>query len=110
MACQHGSVTDVLSDHRFAQAVAADQNEISAFGKEVQRQSALDDVAFDLGGPGPFEVGDGFESLDAGQTQPPFQTAARTLGDFRQSELFEDLVRRPASFGGTRQKIIQLRR
>ena len=61
-------MTDVLSDHRLAQAVAADQDEVAAFGKEVQRQSALDDVAFDFGGPGPFEVGHGFESLDAGET------------------------------------------
>jgi hypothetical protein len=102
-------VTNVLGDHGLAQAVAADQNEISAFGKEVQCQSSFNDITFDFGGPGPFEVGDGFESLDAGQAQPPFQTAARALGDFRLSELFEDLERRPASFGGARQKIIQLR-
>ena len=98
-----------LSDHGLAQAVAADQDEVTAFGKEVQRQSPFDNIPFDLGGPGPFEVGHGFESLDAGQTLTPFQTAARAFGDFRQRELFQDLVRRPASFGGAGQEIIQLR-
>ena len=46
----------------------AHQDKVSAFGKEVQCQSAFNDVAFDFGGPGPFEVGHGFESLDSRQT------------------------------------------
>ena len=109
MTGQHGGVTDVLGDHRLAQTVAADQDEVAGFGKKVQRQSALDDVAFDLGGPGPIEVGHGFESLDAGRPQSPFQTAARAFGGFCLGELFEDLMRGPASLGGTRQEVIQLR-
>ena len=92
MARQHGGVTDVLGDHRFAQTVAADQDEVAGLGKKVQRQSALDDIAFDLGGPGPIEVGHGLESLDAAEPQAPLQAAARAFGDFGLGQLFEDLM------------------
>ena len=77
--------------------------------KKVQRQRAFDDIAFDLGGPGPVEIGHGLEALDAGEAQAPFQAAAGAFGDFGLGQLFEDLVRRPAGFGGAREKVVQLR-
>ena len=110
VAGQHGGVADVLGDHGFAQTVAAHQNEIAGFAEKVERQSAFDDIAFDLGGPGPIEVGHGLEAFDAADAQAPFQTAARAFGGFCLRELFEDLRAGPAGFGGARQEVVQLRR
>ena len=109
MPGQHGGVADILGDHRLAQAVAAHQDEVAGFVQKVQRQRALDDVAFDLGGPGPIEIGHGFEAFDAAEAQAPLQAAAGAFGDFGLGQLFEDLMRRPAGFGGARQEVIQLR-
>ena len=65
---------------------------LRASRKKVQRQRALDDVAFDLGGPGPIEVGHGLEAFDAADPQAALQAAARAFGDFRFDQLFEDLM------------------
>ena len=91
MAGEHGGVSNVLSDHRLAQTVAAHQDKIAGFAKEIQRQRAFDDIAFDLGGPRPIEVGHGLESLNAAYPQPPLQAAARAsvasvLGVLRESD------------------------
>src|ERR1022692_2668753 len=67
MPGEHRGVGDILSDHRLAQTVAAHQDEIAGFNQKIQRQRAFDDVAFDLSGPGPIEVGHGLESLDAAE-------------------------------------------
>ena len=60
---------------------------LRASRKKVQRQRAFDDVAFDLGGPGPIEVGHGLEALDAAEAQTPLQAAARAFGGFCLGEL-----------------------
>jgi hypothetical protein len=60
--------------------VATDQDQVAGFGNKIQRQSTLDDVAFDFAGPGPIKVGHRLEALDSGQTQALFQTAARAFG------------------------------
>ena len=109
MPGEHGGVSDVLSDHRLAQTVAAHQDEIAGFAQKIQRQRAFDDVAFDLGGPGPIEVGHGLESLDAADPQPPLQAAARAFGGFCLGEFFEDLMSGAAGLGDTRDEVIQLR-
>src|SRR5580692_12201875 len=106
MTGQHGGVSDVLSDHRLAQTVAAHQDEIACFTKKLQGQRALDDVAFDLGGPGPIEVGHGLESLDAADPQAPLQAAARAFGSFRLSEFFENLASRAARLGDARDEVV----
>jgi hypothetical protein len=67
MAGQHRGVTDILRDHRFAQAVAAHQDQVAAFLEKVQSQGAIEDVAFDFRRPGPIEVGQGLEALDPGE-------------------------------------------
>ena len=108
MTGEHGGMSDVLSDHRLAQTIAAHQDEIACLAKKIERQRALDDIAFDLGGPGPIEVGHGLESLDAADPQPPFQTAARAFGGFSLGEFFEDLMSGAAGLRDTREEVIQL--
>src|SRR5450755_4099361 len=106
MAGEYGGVSDVLSDHRLAQTVAAHQDEIASFAKKLQRQRAFDDIAFNLGGPRPIEVGHGLESLDAADPQPPLQTAARALGGFCLGEFFENLMSGAAGLSDTCDEVI----
>src|SRR6516225_3949644 len=103
---EHGGVADVLGDHGFPQAVPAYQNEVAVLGKKVERESALDDLALDLGRPTPLEVGHGLEAFDAAQAETPLQTAAGAIRHFGLRHLLEDLQRGPAGFGSTRQKVI----
>src|SRR5271156_3380752 len=110
MTGQHCSVSDVLSDHRLAQTVAAYQDEIACFAKKIQGQRALDDIAFDLGGPGPIEVRHGLESLDATDPQPPLQATARAFGGFCLGEFFEDLMSGAAGLSDPRDEFIYRRR
>ena len=83
VARQHRCVADVLGNHRFAQTVATDQDQVAGFGEEVQGESAFDNVALDLGGPGPIEVGHGLKLLDLGDAEPPLQAAVRAFGRTR---------------------------
>lgn len=69
MARQHGSVAEI-------------------FGH--QRQSPLDDIAFDLLRPCPIEVGDGLESLGAAHLQPAFQAAPRAVAGLLPHQEFEE--------------------
>ena len=82
---------------------------LRASRQEVQRQCPFDHIAFDLGGPGPVEVGHGLELLDLADAQPPFQTAVGAFGGLGLRQMFQDLARGPALFGGARQKVVQLR-
>ena len=72
-------------------------------------RAPLDDIAFDVRGPGPFEVGHGFELLDLGGAQAALEAAVGTLGDFDLRQLFQQLTRRPALLGGVGQHVVQLR-
>lgn len=72
-------MTEILGDHRLTQIVAAHQDEIPRLAKKVECQRSLDDVSFDLRGPGPIEISHGFEALHPAETHAPFQAAARTF-------------------------------
>ena len=69
-------MTEVLGNHRFAQAVAAHHDEVAGFAKKIKRQRAFNDVALDLGGPGPIEVGHGLEAFDPADPQTALKAAA----------------------------------
>ena len=51
----------VLRDHRLADPVRADQDDVGGLLEEVQGQQFLEELAIDLFGPGVVEVRDGFE-------------------------------------------------
>ena len=63
-----------------------------------------------LAGPDHLKSAMGLKRLMPEEGEAPFQTASRPFRDFRLGKLFQNLVRRPASFGGAGQKAIQLRR
>ena len=74
-------MAEVLRDHRFAQAVAAHQNEIAGFPEEVGREGAVNDVALALVGQPPDKIDEGVETMLRmlvegllGQPSPPSQT------------------------------------
>ena len=75
-------MADVLRDHRFAQSVSVHQDRVAGFRQEVQRQSAFNDIAFDLSGPGPVKVRHGLELFDLGEAETPFRAAVGTQVDF----------------------------
>src|SRR5271157_108852 len=106
MTGEHRGVSDVLSDHRLPQTVAAHQDEIAGFPKKIQRQRAFDNVAFDLSGPGPIEAGHGLESLDAADAQPALQAAAGAFGGLGPGQFFEDLMRGTAGLSNTREEVV----
>jgi hypothetical protein len=81
VARQHRLIADVLGDHCLAQPVGTHQDQVAGLGEEVQRQRAFNDIAFDLGGPGPIEIGHGLKLLDLRKAQPPFQTAVGAIGN-----------------------------
>ena len=95
-------MTDVLGNHCLAQAVAANQYQVAGFREEIQRESALDNVTFDLSGPSPIEVGDGLETLNPREAQTALKASPGAFGHLCLNHLLQYLVRRPASFGGVR--------
>ena len=111
---QHGEaglksgVGDIFSDHGFAEAIGAHQDEVAAFRNKVEREGSFDGGAIDFLGPVPVEVGDRLEAVDAGTLNAPFQRSARTFLDFRAREFFQQQLRRPAGFGGAGDKVIQI--
>ena len=101
-------MADVLDDHGFPDSVRADQDEVAAFADEVESEGALDDVALDLLGPIPVEIGHRFELPEARTFQAPFQAAACAVGDLSTLEFLEDHAGRPASFRGTSDEVIEV--
>lgn len=89
---EHRLMAEVLGNHRLAQTVSAHQDKVARFAEKVERQGTLDEVAFDLGGPSPIEVGHGLEVLDTAKPQPPLQTAPRTFGHLGSGYFFQQLM------------------
>ena len=110
MAGESGLVGEVLGDHGLAEAVGAEQNEVAALLDEVEGQGALDDVALDLLGPVPVEVGDGLEAADAGALEASLEAAPRTFGQLEADDLLDDLARREAALGGAGQEVLECSR
>jgi hypothetical protein len=61
VAGDDGLVGDVLSNHRFAEPLGRDENDVSMIGEKVELDGGLDASAVDARGPVPVVVGDRFE-------------------------------------------------
>ena len=81
-AVEHGVVEEILDEHRLADPVRADENDVGGVVDEGQREQLLDEGAVDAFGPDPVEVGDGFEGADAGVGQAAFEGAAFAFAVF----------------------------
>src|SRR5258708_1377976 len=80
MAVQDGLIEHIFYQHRLAETVRADQNDIGSLLDEGEREDLLDERTITLGGPLPVEVGDGLEDPDARVVETPLEAASRALG------------------------------
>ena len=102
-----GGVGDILGDHGFPQAIAADDHAVAGFGEEVQGEGAFDQRAIDLLGPLPIEVSQGFKAAETGLSQAAFEAAAGQVFGFGAGDFFQQLTGRPALGGGAGEEIIR---
>jgi hypothetical protein len=79
MAVQDGLVEDVFHQHRLAETIWADQDDVGGLADEGEGEDFLDERTIALGGPFPVEVGDRLEDADACIIEPPLEAATRTL-------------------------------
>jgi hypothetical protein len=80
VAVDDGVVGEVFEQHRFAQAVGADHDDVGRFGDEGQGEELFDLSPIALGGPVPIEVGDGFEAADMRIGESTLQGASSAFG------------------------------
>src|SRR6187402_2342206 len=64
MACIERAICDVPEKHRLADAVRAEEDDVRAFGDEVEGEELFDEGSVDLSWPLPIVAADGFERAD----------------------------------------------
>src|SRR6266581_2815916 len=82
IAAEDRLVQQVLRDHRLADPVRTDQDDVSGLLEEVQSEKLLEELAIDLFGPGVIEVRDGFELEQPGVAEATLQTATLPFAFF----------------------------
>ena len=82
-------VEDVLDEHRLPDSVRSDEDDVGGVTDEGEGEEFLDEGAVDAFGPGPIEVGDGFEGADAGVGQASFEGAALAFAVFDVDDAFD---------------------
>ena len=87
-AVEHGVMEEVLHEHRFADSVRSDENDVGGVVDEGQREELLDQRAVDAFGPVPVEVGDGFEGADTGVGEAAHEGAAFSFAIFDVDDAF----------------------
>ena len=102
VAGQDDLMDDVLGEHRFAEALGADQEDILGAGKEVEGG------AVERGRPVPVPVGDGFDAAEAGGGEPAFDTAALPLLELGSDEVREEDGGAPAVAGGAGKDVVEV--
>ena len=100
VAGQDDLMDDVLGEHRFAEALGADQEDILGAVKEVEGEDAVEGGAVERGRPVPVPVGEGCEAAEAGGGEPAFDTAALPLLELGSDEVLEEDGGAPAVAGG----------
>src|SRR6476660_2721409 len=72
-------VSDVLGDHRLADAVRPDEHDVGGIVEELERHERVDGGAVATLGPGPVEVAERLEAADMGGAQSSLQAASGAL-------------------------------
>ena len=72
-------MSDVLGDHRLADAVRPYQHDVGGIVEELERHQRFDDGAVATLGPGPVEVAERLEAANMGSAQSSLQAAAGAL-------------------------------
>jgi hypothetical protein len=102
-------VCDVLGDHRLAEALGRDEDEVAAGGEEVEVECRLDGGAVNPGGPGPIEGVHRGEAADPTAQEAAFEAAAGAFQLFDLDEVLEELRRAPAALGRQRDQVVEVR-
>ena len=97
-----------MAEHRLAQALVPDEDDVLAFADEVEREDPVDRRAVELLGPVPFEIGERLEAAEARVAQAPFEPPPRPVVLFGLDERFEQDDRAPAFLRGARDQIVEV--
>lgn len=79
VSAKGGLVGEVSQEHGLAEPVGTDEHGVGALFDEAEGEEILDGVAVDFGGPGPVEIGDGFEGSDARFDESSLEAASFAL-------------------------------
>ena len=85
-----------MVEHRLAEALRGDEDDVLALGEEVEREDAIDGGAMELLGPVPLEIGQRFEAAEARGPQLPFESPPRAVVEFGLDDVLQELRRTPA--------------
>ena len=101
---------DVLGDHRLAESLRGDQDQIAGLGQEVQAQGRLDGGPVEAFGPGPVEGVHRGEAAEAAAEEAPFEAPAGPFLLLDVDEVLEELSGAPAALGRERDEVVHVRR
>ncbi len=110
VAGEQRSVRDVLGDHRLAQALRRDENDVARAGEEVEVHRGLDGVAVDALGPVPVEVGERLETAELGTPDAALEALLGASALLGLCDVLEELGRVPPPLGGERDEVVELGR
>ena len=82
-------VGEVFGEDGFADAVGTDEDGVGGVVEEGEGEEVIDEWLVDAFGPGPVEVGDGFEGADAGVGEAALEGAAFAFAVFDVDEAFD---------------------
>jgi hypothetical protein len=88
-AAHHGLVEEVLSDHRLADAIGSDEDDVGGLVDPGQREELVDVEAVDFLRPVIVEVDHRLEAADPAGGQASFETALLASRFFAAQQLFE---------------------
>ena len=101
-------VRDVLGDHRLAEALGGDQDEVAGLGQKLQAQGGLDGGAVEAFGPGPVKSVHRGEAAEAAAEEAPFETPAGPFLLLDVDEVLKELSGTPAALGRQRDEVIEV--
>lgn len=84
-----GAVGEIPEDHRLAHAVGAEEDDVGAFGHEIQGEELVDEGTVDLARPRPVEVGEGLEGTNASEVAPMREASAGLLLELDREHFLE---------------------
>ncbi len=108
MAGEDGVVDDVLGDHRLAEALGRDEDDVGARAEEVELEGTLDGGAVDLPRPLPLEVGHGLEVAELAAGEAAYEAAALLLLGLLGCNALEQAARAGARLGGVGDEVVEV--
>ena len=106
-ALEDGVVRDVLRDHRLAETLRGDEDDVARIGEEVDGEGAVDDLPVDLSGPCPVEVDHWLEAADVAVRETALEATSDPMLVFDVDDVLEKLCRAPALAGGAGDEIVE---